>query len=154
MPIVKVVTKIRAPIDACFDHARDIRLHTESTAGTNERAIAGVTAGLIGPGCEVTWEATHLMVRWRLSSRITAFERPFHFRDSQVTGPFQGFDHDHIFATVPGGTLMTDVFAFQSPYGLAGRLVDRLFLRSYMERFLRNRSEFLKAHAENLVLKE
>jgi ligand-binding SRPBCC domain-containing protein len=151
MPLVEVVTIIRAPIELCFDCARDIDLHTKSTTGTNEKAIGGVTAGLIGPGEEVTWEATHLFVRQRLTSRITQFERPFRFRDSQVRGPFAFFDHDHIFRATGGQTEMRDVFLYESPFGIAGRIADVVFLRSYMAKFLRVRGEFLKAHAEFAV---
>src|SRR4051812_45589453 len=112
MSIVTVVTWIDAPMDRCFDLARDIDVHVESTEGTDEEAIAGVTSGLIGPGQEVTWEATHLGVRQTLTSRITAFDAPRHFRDSQVRGPFRRFDHDHYFVTESGGTVMTDVFDY------------------------------------------
>jgi ligand-binding SRPBCC domain-containing protein len=86
-----------------------------STAHTREIAVAGVTSGLIGLGQEVTWEATHFGVRQRLTSRITAFDRPFHFRDSQVRGAFKRFDHDHFFEKTSGEwTLMRDVFDYAS----------------------------------------
>jgi hypothetical protein len=49
---------------------------------------------LIGLDEELTWEATHFGIRLRLTSRITAYRRPFHFRDSQVRGAFRRFDHD------------------------------------------------------------
>jgi hypothetical protein len=95
MPIISIVTRIAASIEVCFDLARSIDVHIESTVGTDEKAVAGVTSGLIDLGQEVTWEATHFGVRQRLTSRITAFDRPGHFRDSQVRGPFRRFDHDH-----------------------------------------------------------
>ena len=146
-----MVTRIFAPVEVCFDSARDIDLHTKSTAGTHEKAITGVITGLIESGEEVTWEATHFFIRQRLTSRITAFERPFRFRDSQVSGPFKRFDHDHLFSvTATGETKMTDVFLYESPLGLLGRLADVFFLRAYMQRFLRTRGLFLKAHAESL----
>jgi ligand-binding SRPBCC domain-containing protein len=150
MPLVEVVIQIRAPIAVCFDCARDIDLHTRSTTGTSEKAIAGATTGLIGLGEQVTWEATHFFIRQRLTSRITEFERPFRFRDSQVSGPFKRFDHDHIFRSMGDETEMTDLFRYDSPLGVLGRAADVLFLQNYMERFLRVRGQFLKAHAENL----
>jgi len=97
VPVVHVVTRIRASIERCFDLARDIDLHARSLDDTNEKAVAGVTSGLIGLDDEVTWEATHFGVRQRLTSRITAFDRPHSFRDSMVRGAFAGFDHDHLF---------------------------------------------------------
>lgn len=38
---------IHAPIRICFDLARNVDIHTETTAKTKERAIAGVTTGLM-----------------------------------------------------------------------------------------------------------
>jgi ligand-binding SRPBCC domain-containing protein len=148
MPIITVISRIQAPIEECFDLARDIDLHIKSTEGTNEKAIGGVTAGLIGLGQEVTWEATHLGVRQTLTSRITAFDRPRHFRDSQVRGPFCRFDHDHHFATEAGITVMKDVFDYTSPLGWLGRCADRVFLRSYLTKFLQTRSAITKQAAE------
>jgi ligand-binding SRPBCC domain-containing protein len=109
--------------------------------------------GLVGPGQEVTWEATHLGVRQRLTARITAFDRPRHFRDSQIRGAFARFDHDHFFEDQNGSTVMRDVFDFASPLGLLGRFVDRLFLRAYMRRFLIDRAAVIKAVAEELQSK-
>jgi ligand-binding SRPBCC domain-containing protein len=148
MSIITVISRIHAPIEECFDLARDIDLHIESTTGTNEKAIAGVTTGLIGLGQEVTWEATHLGVRQTLTSRITAFDRPRHFRDSQVRGPFRRFDHDHHFATEAGITVMKDVFDYAAPLGWLGQCVDRLFLQSYLAKFLQTRSAAIKEAAD------
>jgi ligand-binding SRPBCC domain-containing protein len=149
MPTIDLSIFIAAPPEVCFDLARDIDLHTVSAEGTDERAVAGVTSGLIALGETVTWEATHFGIRQRLTSEITIFERPLHFRDSQVRGPFRRFDHDHFFAVESGGTVMRDIFKYTSPLGLLGRIADRLFLRSYMTRFLQTRALAIKRAAEN-----
>ena len=60
MPIIKAELLINAPIEICFDLARSIDIHAESTSQTKERAIGGVTNGLIQLGQSVTWEAIHL----------------------------------------------------------------------------------------------
>jgi ligand-binding SRPBCC domain-containing protein len=138
MPVIDFVTPINAPLEICFDLARDIDLHMESTPGTNERVVGGVNSGLIGFGEEVTWEAKHFGTRQRLTSRITAFDRPHHFRDSLVSGAFRRFDHDHFFASEGKATMMRDVFDYESPLGWLGRFADVLFLRSYMARLLTN----------------
>jgi ligand-binding SRPBCC domain-containing protein len=142
MPRIELTLDIQAPIDRCFDLARSVDVHVQSTASTKERAVAGVTSGLMHLGDEVTWEARHLGVRQRLTTRITAYERPYYFRDSQVRGAFARFDHDHYFEALPDGrTRMRDVFDFTSPLGLLGAIVDRLLLTSYMRRFLLRRNE-------------
>lgn len=149
MAKIVLSTYIAAPPERCFDLARSIDLHTLSTAATGERAIGGVTHGLIGPGQEVTWRARHLGVWQELTSRIIAYERPVHFRDSMVRGPFRRFDHDHYFAPEDGGTHMTDVFDYAAPLGPLGRLVERLFLTRYLSRFLAERNQAIKSAAES-----
>ena len=148
MPVIDFLTSITAPPEICFDLAREIDLHIKSTPGTNERAVAGITSDLIGLDQEVTWEATHFGIRQRLTSRITAFDRPNHFRDSLVRGAFSRFDHDHFFLPTGGGTIMRDVFHYESPFGWLGRLADVLFLRSYMLGLLARRAKVIKLAAE------
>ncbi len=149
MSVIVVETGIRAPIDRCFDLARSIDMHRASAAGTDEVAVAGVTTGLIGMGEEVTWEARHFGLRQRLTARITAFDRPFRFRDSQVSGAFARFDHDHEFEVGADGlTLMRDRFDFDAPLGPLGWLADRIFLHRYMRRFLESRNQEIRRVAE------
>jgi len=150
MPIVVVKTAIRAPIERCFDLARNVDVHVQSTARTKERAVGGVTHGLMELGQEVTWEATHFGIRQRLTSRITAYDRPRSFRDSQVRGAFLRFDHDHLFSCMDGLTTMTDVFDYTPPWRWLGRVADRLFLEQYMQRFLTERQKVIKSIAEEV----
>lgn len=149
MPLIELTTVIRAPRERVFDLARSIDAHQHTTSGTHERAVAGVTSGLIGMDDEVTWEARHFGVRQRLTVRVTAFDPPKHFQDIMVSGAFKRMVHDHEFADHPAGTLMRDRFEFQSPVGILGRIVDALFLTSYMRRFLVQRNEILKRLAES-----
>ena len=149
MPRIELTLIVDAPIDRCFDLARSIELHVRSTAGTSERAIAGVTSGLIGPGEEVTWEARHFGIRQRLTSRIRAYDRPYYFRDSQVRGAFRRFDHDHRFEPMGAQTRMVEVFDYAAPLGLLGRLAERLVLTAYMRRFLLARMEAIRDVAES-----
>lgn len=148
VPVITLTLRIVAPIDVVFDLARSIDLHMESTAHTNERAVAGRTTGLIGLGEEVTWEATHFGIRQRLTSKIVQFNRPHHFRDSMVSGAFKRFDHDHHFVADGQGTVMRDMFAYSSPLGPLGWLADVTFLKRYMRRLLLRRNQVLKQVAE------
>jgi ligand-binding SRPBCC domain-containing protein len=149
MPVIHLEIVVRAPVERVFDLSRSVELHVDSTGTTNERAVGGVTSGLLGLGDEVTWEATHLGVRQRLTSRIVAFSRPQHFRDSMVRGAFRRFDHDHEFSEVEGGTLVRETFDFDSPLGPLGHLANHLFLTEYMRRFLLGKLEMLRELAES-----
>jgi len=149
MPVIDLSTVIRAPRERVFDLARSIDAHQDSTGGTEEGAVAGVTSGLIGMGEQVTWEARHFGIRQRLTVRVTAFERPTHFQDVMISGAFSSMVHDHTFEEHPEGTLMKDRFEFTSPLGILGKIADWLFLASYMRRFIIRRNAVLKQLAES-----
>lgn len=148
MPIIYLETRINAPRERVFDLARCIDLHETSMATHGETAVAGVTTGLIGLGQSVTWRAKHFGVWQRLTSQITQYDRPTHFRDTMITGAFKRFDHDHHFGNDGNCTRMIDVFDYTSPLGVLGFIVDAVVLKCYMERLLEERNWVIKAIAE------
>ena len=149
MPVIQLTTSVEAPVERVFDLARSVDLHMASTTGTKEQAIAGRTTGLMEFGEEVTWRGRHFGLWQTLTVRITAMERPNYFSDSMVRGAFRRMDHQHYFAESSGGTLMRDVFSYQSPLGVLGWIADRLFLERHMRGFLLERNRILKATAES-----
>lgn len=151
--MIRLNTFVYAPANRCFDLSINVDVHALSTAKTRERAVAGVTSGRMKLGDTVTWEAVHFGMKQRLTSRITRYERPYMFEDSMVRGAFHSFNHIHRFYPVPGGTLMIDVFKYKSPLGPLGIVADKLFLESYMRRFLRRRALFIKQLAEQGVIR-
>ena len=144
---LRLTTALAAPIERCFDLSCSIDLHAESMQASKERAVAGVTSG-IGLGEEVTWEARHFGVTWRVTSRITEYERPRRFVDEMQAGPLRGFRHEHCFEEHDSVTTMVDVVDYRLPLGPLGRLVDALAFRRYLHRLLLTRNAFIKAAAE------
>lgn len=144
---IHIDTLIRAPLERCFDLSRSVDLHMESAASTYERAVAGKTHGLMDLNDVVTWEAKHFGVTQRLTAKITAFNRPHHFRDSQLKGIFRRFDHDHFFETVNDSTLMKDVFDYECPLGILGVTVD-FVIGLHLKKFLKTRNSVIKKIAE------
>lgn len=148
MPIIKHDIFINAPINVCFDLARNVGVHTETTAKTKEKAVGGVTQGFLEKDDTVTWEATHFGIKQKLTAKITHMEKPTVFVDSMVKGAFRSFTHTHQFVEENGGTLMIDKFEYRSPFGLIGIIADKLFLKKYMTDFIRSRAKELKRIAE------
>ena len=148
MTFLVLQTFINAPAEICFDLMRDVRLHTETTVGTDEKAIAGTTNGMIGLGETVTFEGTHFGMRQRLTVMVVTFERPTLFVDEMVEGRFKTFRHEHEFAESAKGTLMTDTIIWTSPLGLIGRFVDRLFIEPHLRKLVAGRNARLKELAE------
>lgn len=145
---IRVETWIAATPERCFDAARDLDLHAKLAAHTGERAVGGRLTGLIEANEEVTWQARHFGVVQRFTSRITKFDRPHSFQDAMVRGAFRAFVHDHTFAPENGGTRMTDTLVFEAPFGILGRIVERLVLRRYLERFLVERAAGIRGFVQ------
>lgn len=141
-------TKINAPIETVFDCARSIDAHMESATQTKEKAIAGVTSGLIGLGETVTWKGKHFGFWIRHKSRITEFTAPGYFTDEMEHGLFRSFRHEHYFSVTDGITTMTDHLYYETPFGVFGKLFDWLLLQNHMTQFLLKRNAHLKQIAE------
>jgi ligand-binding SRPBCC domain-containing protein len=146
--MIRLQTYIDAPIERCFDLALSVDLHRHSVAHTRERPIAGVTSGMMRLGDCVTWEAVHFGIRQRLTSKITAYERPYRFTDEMVRGAFRELRHIHEFVPQPPGVLMIDRFWFRAPFGPLGWMAERLVLTRYMTGLLVTRNRYLKRVAE------
>ena len=52
-------------------------------------------------------------------------------------------------STIDNGTLVIDLFNFESPYGQLGRLANQFFLTRYLENLLELRNKVIKEYAES-----
>jgi ligand-binding SRPBCC domain-containing protein len=149
MPTISLTTIVNATPELCFDLSRSIDLHTISTKQTGEKAVAGVTTGLLHLNETVTWRAKHFGIWQHLTSKITEYNRPFYFVDEMVKGAFAGFRHEHHFKQQNNQTIVTDIFAYTSPMGILGLAADKLFLKTYMTKLLSERNRVIKMYAES-----
>lgn len=154
MPEIQLTTVIKADIQTVFDLSRDIDFHQKSVSGTGEKAIKGRTSGLIEEGETVTWRARHLGIYQTLTTKIIAMNNPHHFTDIMQKGAFKSMKHQHIFRQEGKNTIMTDIFEFQSPFGIIGNIFDTLFLKNYMKNFLLERNKLIKTVAEDKKKRE
>jgi ligand-binding SRPBCC domain-containing protein len=148
MPVIHLTTFIAAPIERVFDLCRSINLHKISTSHTNERAVSGTISGLINNNETVTWEAKHLYKTRRFTSKITEMQFPSCFIDTMIKGDFDSFEHEHHFKSIKNGTIMIDLLRFESPYGITGKIFNRLYLKNYLEDLLLRRNNIIKDYAE------
>jgi ligand-binding SRPBCC domain-containing protein len=128
-----------------FDLSRSIEAHAGSMSRSRERAVAGVTSGLISLGEQVTWRAWHFGLPIRMTSRITEMSAPDYFVDEQLRGPFRRFRHVHEFTEDGAETVMIDRVEFSAPFGALGRAVERLVLARYLQALIRERNRYLIA---------
>lgn len=148
MPVIIHEIDIEAPLVKCFDLARNVEIHTATTTNTNEKAVAGITTGLLQLEDSVTWEATHFGMKQRLTAKIINMNMPHTFTDVMIRGAFHSFTHTHEFSEYDKGTVMKDTFSYRAPLGVLGKLADKLFLERYMKNFISSRALQLKKIAE------
>lgn len=149
MTTINLITKINAPKKIVFDLARNIDAHQNSASKTNEKAIAGITSGLINLNETVTWKGKHFGLYLTHTSKITEMDLYDYFADEMIKGKFKFFKHEHSFIEKNGKTVMIDNLMYETPYGIFGRLFDKLTLKRYMTNFLKTRNLVLKELAEN-----
>ena len=152
MPKIHLETIINADIQTVFDLSRNIDFHQESTSKTNEKAIAGKTSGLIELEETVTWRAKHLGFYQTLTTKIIEMESPKMFTDIMIHGAFKSMKHQHIFRKKEGKTLMIDIFEFESPFGILGKIFNQIFLKNYLKHFLIERNRMIKEIAESSII--
>ena len=150
MPVViEVVTFVEAAPDVVFDLELDVDVHTASLPGSGETATTSTGRRRLALGDEVTFQARHFGLPWRMTSRITVCERPSRFVDEQTKGPFRMLRHEHLFHSPrPGATRMTDRMTVSAPLGPAGMVITRLLLAPYLRRLLEQRAAHIKRTAE------
>ncbi|WP_254536720.1 SRPBCC family protein [Halomarina litorea] len=152
MPTIRLVTHVDAPTERVFDLARSVDLQYE-TLRLDARPVAGLTGGLGAPGEKTVWRASVFGKRVDLTTKVTAYSRPHHFRRTLVRGPFDRLIHDYFFVfedqdDPEDGTVMREVFTYESPYGPLGRVVDSI-LRERLEGMLAARADRIREVAES-----
>lgn len=148
MPSIHLTTFIAAPVERVFDLSRSVTLHKISTAHTHEKIVGGKMNGLINEGETVTWQARHLFKERKFTSKVIAMLKPLNFTDKMIRGDFKSFHHEHHFKAAINGTIMIDVLEFESPYGIVGQLLNKFYLKKYLEQLLLKRNKCIKEYAE------
>jgi ligand-binding SRPBCC domain-containing protein len=148
MPTIVVETRIAAPIELCFDLARDVGVHLQTAAFSGERAVAGRTSGLLELGDLVTFEGVHFGIRQRITAKIVELDRPRRFVDELVESAFASLRHVHDFREDAGAVIMTDTLTWRSPLGVLGIIADTLFVKRHLRGFVTKKQANLKELAE------
>lgn len=107
-------------------------LHFEVQSSTDVRVRIGTEIAY-----RLRWQI--FPMTWR--SRISEYEEGRLFADEMLKGPYKRWYHRHLFESVPGGVEVTDVVAYELPWGLLGRLVHRIAVRSQLEAIFDHRQE-------------
>lgn len=148
MPTIHLTTFIAAPVHVVFDLSRHVGLHKESMSAFKEEAVAGTRFGLIEKEDTVTWKARHFFKERLLRVKISELKKNELFIDEQAKGDFKMMKHEHYFKPCDNGTIVIDIFQFESPYGVFGQCFNSLYLTKYIKRILEQRNKTIKEYAE------
>ena len=149
MPTIHLTTFIAAPIQVVYDLCRHIDVHKQSMKAYKEEAVAGTRFGLIEKDDTVTWKAKHLFKNRFLRVKISEMKKPEMFTDVQLQGDFKMMRHEHHFKPCDNGTILIDLFHFESPYGLLGQWLNSLYLTQYLKGLLEQKNKTIKEFAES-----
>ncbi|MDC7997591.1 SRPBCC family protein [Gilvibacter sediminis] len=149
MTKIELTTAIKGSIDSVFDLSRDISFHMESASQSGEKAIEGVTSGLINLNETVRWKGKHFGLWLTHTSKIVKMEKPHCFVDLMIRGHFTYFVHKHEFEQCGDHVIMKDELLYKVPYGWFGKLFDKLLLKNHLRHFLKQRNAQIKSQIEN-----
>jgi ligand-binding SRPBCC domain-containing protein len=155
MPTYVRETRVAAPLDdvwAFHSTVDGLRALTPSWMGLRIEDVTGAgdetDPETLGPGTEIRMSVRPLGLgpRWRWTSEITARERTggsAFFRDEMRGGPFERWEHTHVFHGAGDETVVRDRLDYATPLGAVGDGLAPLFLEGmFRDRHRRTRDRF------------
>lgn len=98
---------------------------------------------LMKEGAVFEYSVRVMGIRMRWKSLISEYKPPFRFIDEQVKGPYTLWHHTHTFTEVHGGTLIGDEVRYAMPFGIVGRVAQRLAVSRQLEDIFSHRSQVM-----------
>ena len=85
-------------------------------------------------------------------TKISDWDPPRFFRDVQISGPYEIWEHSHFFEQKDSGTQMTDIVDYAPPGGPLSTLVNALFIKGRLKKIFDYRTEQMcrKFHCRDL----
>jgi ligand-binding SRPBCC domain-containing protein len=114
-----------------FSQAENLEAVTPQWLGFRITTPLPITMSL---GARIDYEIRlyRVPIAWR--TEITAWEPPYRFQDTQLSGPYRIWVHDHLFREEGGRTEMTDRVRYRARGAAAAPLIERFFVRPSLTR--------------------
>ena len=94
------------------------------------------------PGMIITYKITPILgIKMNWMTEITHVKDNDYFVDEQRFGPYALWHHQHHFKEVKGGVLMTDVLNYAIPYGIIGRLANKILVEKQIMKIFNYRTK-------------
>lgn len=80
-------------------------------------------------GMIITYKISPLAgIKLNWMTEITHVQDRQYFVDEQRFGPYALWHHQHHFKEIPGGVEMTDILNYAIPFGVIGRLTNKVYV--------------------------
>lgn len=97
------------------------------------------------PGQIISYQIRPLLgIPMNWVTEITQVKAPDYFVDTQLSGPYKFWHHEHHFKEVDIGTEITDILYYALPFGIIGSIVHSLFIRKRVEQIFTYRKKKLE----------
>lgn len=140
--------RVQAPLEAVWDFHSTVRGLEALTPEWMNLRVEGVRGpnGDHDPAVLETGSVLELSVRpfgigprqhWisEITARVRTGDTAY-FRDSMTDGPFECWEHTHLFAADGEETILTDAIRFELPFGRVGHRLGRLGFLGFEPMFL------------------
>jgi ligand-binding SRPBCC domain-containing protein len=149
MPTIHLTTFIAAPIERVFDLSRNVTIYKTLVQGRNETMSSGAVSNVVAHGETMTFHAKHFGKTRLITTRVVALQKPSSFVQEQVKGDLLHFKHEHHFKAVDNGTILIDMIDFDGPRDIIVKMIGKLYLKSYLEKFINKRNALIRQYAES-----
>lgn len=140
-----VQDRVDAPLEqvsAFFSRAENLGLLTPSWL--KWRVLRGAGEEM-GEGLELEYKIWLGPIPMSWKTRIAAWQPPRRFVDTQLSGPYASWHHEHRFVPDEGGTtLCEDVVHYSPPLGILGRLAHPFFVAPALRAIFGYRREAIR----------
>jgi ligand-binding SRPBCC domain-containing protein len=99
-----------------------------------------VYAGMI-----ITYKISPLLgIQMDWMTEITHVKEGEYFVDEQRFGPYALWHHQHHFKEIEGGVLMNDILHYAIPYGVIGRITNKVFVGNEVKKIFTYREKAIE----------
>jgi ligand-binding SRPBCC domain-containing protein len=107
---------------------------------TSEKSEDRMYAGMI-----ITYKVSPVLgIKMNWVTEISQVKELEYFVDEQRIGPYKMWHHQHKIEPIEGGTLMTDIVTYQTPFGILGALANTLFIKKQLKQIFDYRNTALE----------
>ena len=96
-------------------------------------------------GSQIDYKLKLRKVPFKWKTKITTWEPPHKFEDTQIKGPYTLWIHTHTFTETDKGTLIKDTIKYKTPGWIFEPIIHKLFVKPDIEKIFKfRRKEFEK----------